>query len=197
MPDSKGHVPFTSLFKKSPSYDHFRVFGCKVTYLVPKQVRLKSDTPGRQFPGRSARFIGYAPGTAAYLLWDGGKQQTIVSRDVTFSEDTFNLTYQDFDVESDGEQAFIEIVDDKVRHVPEELDVSTISDSNLFSSALENPSGSESPEETIPSVSTEQPESGLLSSNLGSAWDIDPNSTRAQRLEARGPRFMRATTQKC
>ena len=89
IPDSNGNIPLKAISGKNVDLGHLKLFGCKVTYLVPKDKRKQSDFPGRTFPGRPGRFIGYPN---AYLIWDAGVGKTLISRDVKFSNN-FIITY--------------------------------------------------------------------------------------------------------
>ncbi len=64
-----------------PNVSHFRVFGCKCWYTVPKSEVQKLDPRGKV-----AIFVGYAENSKAYKLIDFETQKVVISRDVLFDE---------------------------------------------------------------------------------------------------------------
>ena len=90
-------TPFHVWKKDTPSIGHLRIFGCKCCYTVPKVKVQKLDARGRP-----AIFVGYAENSKAYKLIDLENGKVVVSRDVTFEEDSpanldFNSEESEFD----------------------------------------------------------------------------------------------------
>jgi hypothetical protein len=69
-------------FGKNVKYDHLRVFGCKVFFLIPKDERSKLDAKSKQYI-----FIGYGHDEFGYRLYDPLWKKLIRSCDVVFMED--------------------------------------------------------------------------------------------------------------
>ena len=61
-------------------------------------------------------FLGYAEGSKAYKLWDGGLQKFVISRDVTFDKSTnfFESKYYIYSISNihmrETEQYYLNIV---------------------------------------------------------------------------------------
>ncbi|KDQ62768.1 hypothetical protein JAAARDRAFT_190048 [Jaapia argillacea MUCL 33604] len=84
MARHKWKTPIEMWEGKQPDVSYFRVFGCKASVLVNKELRRKGD-PKSQF----VMFIGYAPDSKAYLLWDRTARKVITSSNVQFDESVF------------------------------------------------------------------------------------------------------------
>ena len=67
---------------KDVSYNHLRVFGCRVFVHIPKDERAKLDANSKQ-----CIFLEYAHDEYGYRLWDPIDRKVIRSRDVVFLED--------------------------------------------------------------------------------------------------------------
>ena len=67
-----------------PDVAHFKVFGCKAYFHVSEHNQHKLDPKSKE-----AVFVGYEPDTKGYTLWDRHSRSFIISRDVTFDEETF------------------------------------------------------------------------------------------------------------
>ena len=74
-------IPFEILFKTKVDYSHFKVFGCRVYYYVPKHLRSKFDY--NALPGI---FIGYHHYSPAYKILNLSTNKIILSRSVAFFE---------------------------------------------------------------------------------------------------------------
>ncbi|XP_040937219.1 uncharacterized protein [Gossypium hirsutum] len=76
-------MPFELLYKKSPDFSHFRVFGCLCFAVNPHN----SD----KFSSRSlpSVFLGYSPSKKGYILFCLDSRKFFVSRNVHFVEDVF------------------------------------------------------------------------------------------------------------
>ncbi|OMO90088.1 Integrase, catalytic core [Corchorus capsularis] len=83
-PKLNGKTPYEALLKKSPKYDHLRVFGC-LCYVHD------INRSGDKFSPRAHRciFIGYPLGKKAYQVYDLESHKIMVSRDVIFYENIF------------------------------------------------------------------------------------------------------------
>jgi hypothetical protein len=110
--DELKKTPYHELYGRSPRLDHLRVFGCKAYYLMPKEKRLLTATPGRQFPGHFARFVGYDAPSHSYLLYDGSSERILRSRDVSFVETEFRFSYQNW-TDADQEFAWVDVEAEK------------------------------------------------------------------------------------
>ena len=68
-----------------PDISYFRVFGCKAFVHVPKEQRQgKLDKKAIEMI-----FVGYEPGSKGYRFWNPATRRIVVSRDVTFDEESF------------------------------------------------------------------------------------------------------------
>ena len=76
-------IPFELLFKTKMDYSHFKVFGCKVFFFVPKSQRNKFDN--NSLP---VIFSGYYPLTNSYKILNISNNKIVLSRSVEFFEDT-------------------------------------------------------------------------------------------------------------
>lgn len=75
-------TPYEIFYKKIPSVSHFKIFGSKAMYHIPRQKRRKLDKKSSE-----AIFMGYAENSKAYRLYDTEKKTIVVSRNVVFFED--------------------------------------------------------------------------------------------------------------
>lgn len=80
----KNRTPFEILHGQPPEISHLRVLGC-LAYAHNK------NTKGDKFASRSRKcvLIGYPSGTKGWRLFDIEQEEVLISRDVTFQEDTF------------------------------------------------------------------------------------------------------------
>ena len=76
-------IPFEVLFKTKTDYSHFKVFGCRVFFFVPKSLRNKFDN--NALPGI---FLGYHPFSNSYKILNISNNKIIYSNSVEFFEDT-------------------------------------------------------------------------------------------------------------
>lgn len=78
--------PYEKLYKKPPSLEHLRIFGC--------QCYATNVHPKGKFDPRAVQcvFMGYPHGKKGYKLYDLSTQKFLISRDVYFQEDTFPFT---------------------------------------------------------------------------------------------------------
>jgi len=81
-----GESPFQRLFQVSPSYNDFRVFGCRV---YPNQRPVRKN----KFTYRSDPhiFLGYPNNHRGYLCYDPATGKFVISRDCVFYETDFTL----------------------------------------------------------------------------------------------------------
>jgi hypothetical protein len=71
-------TPFELWFKKRPDISHLKVFGIH----VPDEKRKKLDPKAAE-----AMMVGYVEGsTSCYQIWDPRARKLVISRDVTFKE---------------------------------------------------------------------------------------------------------------
>lgn len=76
--------PHEILLGKTPSYDHFRVFGCLA---YAHDSLYKQDKFGEK--GRPCVFLGYPMGQKGYKLYDLKNEKIYTSHNVTFIENQF------------------------------------------------------------------------------------------------------------
>jgi len=74
-------IPYEILFKSKIDYAHFKVFGCRVFYYVPKSFQNKFDN--NVLPGI---FLGYHPSSSSYKILSLSTNKIILSRSVIFFE---------------------------------------------------------------------------------------------------------------
>eukprot|EP00833_Pecoramyces_ruminatium_P005940 jgi/Orpsp1_1/1179972/evm.model.c7180000071638.1 len=74
-------VPYELLFHKKVDYSHFKTFGCRVFFYIPKSFRNKFDNNAS--PGI---FLGYHSYSNAYKILDLSSNKIILSRTVEFFE---------------------------------------------------------------------------------------------------------------
>ena len=75
-----GDVPYKVWSGKHADYGRLRIFGCTAYYHVDEG---KLDAKAKK-----AIFLGYATGVKGYRLWSIDDSKFVISRDVTFDEDT-------------------------------------------------------------------------------------------------------------
>jgi len=74
-------IPFEVFYNKPVDYNTFRVFGCRVYFFVPKELRSKFDN--NSHPGI---FLGYCDHPSTYKILDVINNKIIQSRTVEFME---------------------------------------------------------------------------------------------------------------
>ncbi len=67
----------------APNLEHLRAFGSRCWYVLPGHKVKKLDARARE-----AMLIGYSLASKAYKLWDVELKKVVISRSVTFDEDT-------------------------------------------------------------------------------------------------------------
>ncbi|KAK8937447.1 hypothetical protein KSP39_PZI012254 [Platanthera zijinensis] len=77
----KFKTPFEAWCGRKPSVKHLRVFGCVAYAHIPDQRRRKLDDRSEK-----CIFVGYAPASKAYKLYNPETEKPIISRDVVFEE---------------------------------------------------------------------------------------------------------------
>ncbi|XP_019184652.1 PREDICTED: uncharacterized protein LOC109179609 [Ipomoea nil] len=76
-------VPYQVLIKRTPSYQHLRVFGClPYATIVGPKTKMESRV-------KKCIFLGYAGGTKGYKVYDLAFKELFISRDVVFHELVF------------------------------------------------------------------------------------------------------------
>lgn len=82
-----GKTPYEVLYKKVPSYDNIKMFGC---LCFVHHVRRDKD----KFGMRSKRciLVGYSFGKKGWKLYDMEKDEFVISRDVVFEYTIFPWT---------------------------------------------------------------------------------------------------------
>ena len=203
LPNVHGDPPITKLTGKAVDYDQFKVFGCRVVYFVPKEKRQMASFPGRLYPGRTGRFIGFPAKSDGFLIWNGTK--VIISRDVKFFEEKFYFDYETFDSDQDEDYAYIAIPDNE-EHLPttknqlEPYNQPVIEpiDEHNHQSVIEPIDDyiSDTPSDNIHG-NTESNESSNttadLGSSLGNYWSLNQDDPRAIRLANRHNRSVNLT----
>ena len=80
-----GMIPYTATFKKNPSWELFKPFGCLVSYL-----EVKSGKIGKR--GRKGIMIRYNPtNTKGYRILDMENEKIVFSGNVKFFENVFPM----------------------------------------------------------------------------------------------------------
>ncbi|GJT12783.1 ribonuclease H-like domain-containing protein [Tanacetum coccineum] len=77
-------IPFTKLYNQTPTYEHFRVFGC----LCYPHVDVSHKLEPRSIP---CIFLGYPANHRGYRCLDLASNKIIISRHVWFDEDVFSF----------------------------------------------------------------------------------------------------------
>ena len=78
-----GKSPFELMTSAKPKLDMLRVFGCRAfVSRLPKPDKLDARS-------YLSVYLGYDPDQHCHRVWDGDKQQVVLSRDVTFDESEF------------------------------------------------------------------------------------------------------------
>ena len=98
--------PYERWFGRRPDLSPLKIFGCVAYAHIPDCKRNKLDKKAVKL-----RFVGYCSKSKSYRLFDEKTKKLIVSRDVTFNEDDFNIKDEekksiktDIQVEEEGEQ---------------------------------------------------------------------------------------------
>ena len=89
-PKVDNKTPYELVYKSKPSVQHMRVFGCLVHVLTPREKRLKWDPKSR-----TGFFMGYEETSKAYRVYDIETGKVVISRDVTFDEQTFGIKQEE------------------------------------------------------------------------------------------------------
>ena len=77
----KNMTPEEAFYRKKPSVEHQRIFGCPVYIHVPKDKRKKLE-PSR----KKGIFVRYSESSKAYRIYVTGQQKVEINKDVTFDE---------------------------------------------------------------------------------------------------------------
>lgn len=80
---TSGTTPYKIWTGRKPEISHLRVFGSTAYMHIPKQFRKKLDAKAKQ-----TVLVGYQGESANYRLYDPVRKNVVVSRDVTFDEQT-------------------------------------------------------------------------------------------------------------
>jgi len=78
---NQNKIPYEIFYNKPVDYNFFRVFGCRVYFFVPKELRSKFDN--NSHPGN---FLGYSNNTNGYKVFDIINNKIILARTVEFME---------------------------------------------------------------------------------------------------------------
>lgn len=79
---SIGMSPFERWYKKKPSLEHFRIFGCEAWVQIPAEKRKKMEVKSRKMV-----FVDYLNQHKACRLLDTVSDRITISRDMKFVED--------------------------------------------------------------------------------------------------------------
>ena len=85
---NQGVTPEEQYSGHIPKVDHLRTWGCVAYVHVPKSDRHKLDSKTMAY-----RFIGYDDQTKAFRLYLPDKKKVVISKDVMFDEDNFELKH--------------------------------------------------------------------------------------------------------
>ncbi len=78
-----GKTPYEKWYKREPTNDHLRVFGCTAWY------KMKGSKPKFEPRGAKGIFMGYAPEAKGYKVWNIKENRMLIARDVVFDETQF------------------------------------------------------------------------------------------------------------
>lgn len=78
----RNNIPYEILFNKKVDFSNIRVFGCKVVFLIPKQLKQKFDNNAS-----SGIFLGYCQEPNPYKIFDTNRNKIIRARTVEFIEE--------------------------------------------------------------------------------------------------------------
>jgi hypothetical protein len=107
--------PHDVWYRKKPSLQHLRVFGCDAYVYVPKENRSKLDKMAEK-----CIFIGYKYGVKGYRLWNPETKKNIYNRDVFFRE-VKDVSKQEFlPMQDEPEKIELELDDAKYESSKEE-----------------------------------------------------------------------------
>lgn len=84
-------TPAELWYSEKPNVQHMRVFGCRVYFHIPKELRTKLDSKAKK-----GILLGYSPN--GYRVFDTDKQKVRLCRDVKFNESCFPYKNQSVDV---------------------------------------------------------------------------------------------------
>lgn len=84
-------TPAELWYAEKPNVQHMRIFGCRVYYHIPKELRTKLDSKAMK-----GILVGYSPN--GYRVYDPEKQKVRMCRDVKFDENCFPCKNQSTDV---------------------------------------------------------------------------------------------------
>ena len=76
-----GTSPYEAFWKKKPSIDWLRTYGCKCWALIPKAIRRKGD-----YKSVEGIFVGYYDDSKAYKIWVPRTHTLLKARDAIFDE---------------------------------------------------------------------------------------------------------------
>jgi hypothetical protein len=89
---------------KNISYDHLRVFGCRIFVHIPKYKRSKLDSKTKE-----CIFLGYENGEFGYRLWDSIEKKLVSSQDMVFFEQKTIENVQNLDKAKIASRNFIDL----------------------------------------------------------------------------------------
>ena len=75
-------IPYEKLYKRKVDLNNIRIFGCKVVYFIPKQLKRKFENGAS-----SGIFLGYCQEPYTYKIFDISKNKIIKARTVEFFEE--------------------------------------------------------------------------------------------------------------
>ncbi len=128
----KNKTPFDLWFGKPPNISHLRVFGSKCWYKINQPHQSSLDNRACE-----AIMLGYATNRKAYKLWDSGKGEVVVSRDVLFdetsaargfSQEHAQFEYPDAQLDDDTTDTFNPETGDTDEHTDQESDAASAVD---------------------------------------------------------------------
>ncbi|GAA0180305.1 hypothetical protein LIER_42247 [Lithospermum erythrorhizon] len=91
-------------FKKSKSYKHLRIFGCKAFVHISKDERTKFDNKSRQ-----CILLSFGDEKFGYKLYDLVEKKIIRSRDVVFMENQTNKHFDKVEELEDNNEDLIDL----------------------------------------------------------------------------------------